>query len=48
MEMRIIVASDGEPAAVGALRVARALAEWDDAAGEVVCAVPPFPSRRAA
>jgi nucleotide-binding universal stress UspA family protein len=43
MEMRIIVASDGEPAAVGALRVGRALAERDDAAVEVVCAVPPFP-----
>jgi nucleotide-binding universal stress UspA family protein len=43
MEMRIIVASDGEPAAVGALRVARALAERDGAPVEVVCAVPPFP-----
>jgi nucleotide-binding universal stress UspA family protein len=43
MEMRIIVATDGEPAAVGALRVARALAERDGAAVEVVCAVPTFP-----
>jgi nucleotide-binding universal stress UspA family protein len=43
MEKRIIVATDGEPAAVGALRVARALAERDGAPVEVVCAVPPFP-----
>jgi nucleotide-binding universal stress UspA family protein len=43
MEMRIIVASDGKPAAVGALRVARALVERGGAPVEVVCAVPPFP-----
>jgi nucleotide-binding universal stress UspA family protein len=43
MEMRIIVATDGRPAAAGALRVARALAERDGAPVEVVCVVQPFP-----
>lgn len=43
MEMRIIVATDGEAAAMGALRVARALADRYQAPVEVVCAVPPFP-----
>jgi nucleotide-binding universal stress UspA family protein len=43
MKMRIVVATDGEPAAMGALRVARALAERNETPVEVVCAVPPFP-----
>jgi nucleotide-binding universal stress UspA family protein len=43
MEMRIIVATDGEPAALGALRVGRALAARHRASVEVVSVVPPFP-----
>jgi nucleotide-binding universal stress UspA family protein len=41
--MRIIVATDGEPAALGALRVARALAERHRARVEVISVVAPFP-----
>jgi nucleotide-binding universal stress UspA family protein len=44
MEMRIIVATDGEPAAAGAIRMAGALAERHGARVEAVCVVPPFPS----
>jgi nucleotide-binding universal stress UspA family protein len=43
MEKRIVVATDGQPAAVGALRVARALAERDGTSVEVVSIVPPMP-----
>jgi nucleotide-binding universal stress UspA family protein len=43
MQMRIMVATDGEPAALGALRIARALAERHGAEVDVVCVVPPFP-----
>jgi nucleotide-binding universal stress UspA family protein len=43
MKMRIVVASDGEPAAMGALRLARALEDRHEATVDVVCAVPPFP-----
>jgi nucleotide-binding universal stress UspA family protein len=43
MEMRIVVATDGQPDAMGALRVARALSRRHHASVEAVGAVPPFP-----
>jgi nucleotide-binding universal stress UspA family protein len=43
MEMRIVVATDGQPDSIGALRVAHALARSHHASVHVVGAVPPFP-----
>ncbi len=46
MEMRILVATDGTDAALGALHLAGALSERHGGAVEVVTVVPPFPVTR--